>query len=657
MNLHYQKDIQGLRAVAIILVVLAHAPLGIVSGGFIGVDVFFVISGYLITGLISREYQENQKIDLLDFYARRLKRLFPALLLMVVVVYVFSLWFLSVSEVTTQLASLPYAISWTSNLYFTFQTVDYFDELSTRDLFLHTWSLGVEEQFYLIWPILIIMLFSFANSFVRSGANKKIIFLFALLIISFIFSIITSVYFPKSHFYAMPSRIWQFALGGLIYFLHQQANIKSLFQEKEKLNVLLLFIGLMTLIIAGMTFSNNMLYPGFWAVIPSLAAALILFSGHFIRHSLNILAHPSLEWIGDRSYSWYLWHWPVFLLGSAMYPDNSVILAIFLIMLSFLLAMISYRLVEIPFWKGKLSHFPSRYIILVVLIIMAALIIAYQATKPRPADQEHLANVSYQWRVDVPIIYQMGCDTWYADDRVVPCVFQSPDHKAEKTAVLLGDSIGAQWFSMLPALFPAPDWRIMVFTKSSCPIVNREIFYSRINKMYDVCTRWRDQTILELQKIKPEIIVIGSAATYGDNEPFGQSFWVDGSQEIFEKLSPVTQQLIVIPGTPSLAFDGPSCIERHISDDGFIGFDQCRSKRKQSVEVVTNFLKQAAEPFNNVHVLDLNDLVCSETHCYAFNTDKVIIFRDSQHLTDSFVRSQVPVVRSRLEKMIPGYVQ
>lgn len=261
------------------------------------------------------------------------------------------------------------------------------------------------------------------------------------------------------------------------------------------------------------------------------------------------------------------------------------------------------------------------------------------------------------WRVDVPIIYQMGCDTWYEHDRVEPCVFQSPHQKPQKTVVLLGDSIGAQWFSLFPELFPEPDWRIMVFTKSSCPIVNREIFYSRINKMYDVCTRWREQTIQELQKIKPDIIVIGSAATYGDSQPFGQSFWADGSREIFEMLSPFANQIIVIPGTPKLEFDGPSCIERHISDSGFIKFDQCRSKRDKSVELVANFLKQAAEPFANVNVLDLNDLVCSETYCYAFNADKVIIFRDSQHLTDSFVRSQVKTIRLMLEKMIPGYWQ
>lgn len=396
MNEHYRKDIQGLRAVAIILVVLAHAPLGILSGGFIGVDVFFVISGYLITGLISREYKESQKINLLNFYARRLKRLFPALFIMVVGVYFFSLWFLSASEISTQLTSLPYAISWTSNLYFTFQTIDYFDELSTRDLFLHTWSLGVEEQFYLIWPVIIILLFSFANSFAKSNFNKKIIFLFVFLIIGFIFSVITSIYFPKSHFYAMPSRIWQFALGGIIYFLHQENNIQSIFQIKQKLNLSMSLIGLIMLITAAITFSHNMLYPGFWAIIPSLATALIIFSGYFINHSSNIFNHVILQWIGDRSYSWYLWHWPVFLLGSAIYSENSIIFSIFLIILSFLLAIISYRVVEIPFWKGKLSRFSSASVILVVLIIMMALIITYQSTRTHSSEEKSSTNVAYQ---------------------------------------------------------------------------------------------------------------------------------------------------------------------------------------------------------------------------------------------------------------------
>lgn len=152
----YRPDLQGLRAIAIALVVFAHAGVKWLAGGFIGVDVFFVLSGYLITGLLIREYEQSGRILLARFYARRLKRLLPALVVMLVLTAVLTLRLLSNLEIRAQLASAPFAATWSSNLYFAWTTHDYFDELAARDLFLHTWSLGVEEQFYLIWPLLLL---------------------------------------------------------------------------------------------------------------------------------------------------------------------------------------------------------------------------------------------------------------------------------------------------------------------------------------------------------------------------------------------------------------------------------------------------------------------------------------------------------------------
>jgi peptidoglycan/LPS O-acetylase OafA/YrhL len=148
----FRPDLQGLRAIAILLVVLAHANVPYARGGFIGVDVCFVLSGYLISGLLIRELRQTGRIRFLRFYARRLKRLLPALAMMLLVGTAATLWLLSDLEARAQLASAPFAAAWASNLYFAFLGVDYFNELAARDLFLHTWSLGVEEQFYLIWP-------------------------------------------------------------------------------------------------------------------------------------------------------------------------------------------------------------------------------------------------------------------------------------------------------------------------------------------------------------------------------------------------------------------------------------------------------------------------------------------------------------------------
>lgn len=170
-GLTFRPDLQGLRAIAVLLVVFAHSGLAVAQGGFIGVDVFFVLSGYLITGLLVREFEGSGRIVFVQFYAKRLKRLLPALIAMLSVSYSVAVWVLSGVEARTQLASAPFAATWTSNLYFAFTTLNYFNELATRDVFLHTWSLGVEEQFYLIWPAVLLLLFK-SGRWLRIGGEN-----------------------------------------------------------------------------------------------------------------------------------------------------------------------------------------------------------------------------------------------------------------------------------------------------------------------------------------------------------------------------------------------------------------------------------------------------------------------------------------------------
>ena len=155
-HIPFRPDLQGLRAVAVLLVIFAHAGIPPFGGGFIGVDVFFVLSGYLISALLVREFHDTGRIQLASFYARRLRRLLPALLVVIISTVLAASLLLPSREALGMLASTPYAASWSSNLFFAFRDYDYFDEAATRDLFLHTWSLGVEEQFYLVWPLVLL---------------------------------------------------------------------------------------------------------------------------------------------------------------------------------------------------------------------------------------------------------------------------------------------------------------------------------------------------------------------------------------------------------------------------------------------------------------------------------------------------------------------
>ena len=215
MQVNYRTDIQGLRALAVLLVFFAHAGWTPFSGGFVGVDVFFVISGYVISQYLLKEYQLTQTLVLLNFYARRLQRLLPALVLMLITVAALSLLVLMPGEVDIQFHSAMNANFWVSNFFFHFSKLNYFGQGATESLFLHTWSLGVEEQFYLVWPI--VLLFGLGGLNWQGGREER---LPAVMLLILAASLMLSMYWsqtsPSSAFYMMPSRIWQFALGGLV---------------------------------------------------------------------------------------------------------------------------------------------------------------------------------------------------------------------------------------------------------------------------------------------------------------------------------------------------------------------------------------------------------------------------------------------------------
>jgi peptidoglycan/LPS O-acetylase OafA/YrhL len=655
-TLTYRSDIQGLRAIAILLVVLAHANIPLFSGGFVGVDIFFVLSGYLITGLLLKEYAENGRIRLAAFYARRLKRLLPALLAMICLTAVVGLLLLSSYEFKEQSRSIYYAAWWTSNLFFSFSELNYFAELQTKDLFLHTWSLGVEEQYYLVWPLLLIAALTIlARRHRQSDRSTRLLFVLGTL---FLASLGLSLYWSETRplwsFYLMPSRIWQFALGGAV-FIWLRRHIRdngtaTAARNYPKWAATAGTFGLILIVGSAVLLHSNITYPGYWALFPSLGTALVLAAGQVSteKGTANLLAHPWLVWIGDRSYSWYLWHWPVLMLAFTLGINGRLETAL-LAAFSLLLAMFSYRYVELPFWKGRFSRLkPSRIILLSILAMLMVINGSFYSLsnlKPPPPSFSISAT-----RSDIPEIYRYRCDDWFSSAKVRPCVFGDP--KAQRTIVLIGDSVGAQWFSLVREIFPAPQWRLVVLTKSSCAIVDEDYFYDRIGGIYKVCTDWRNKVLDLLPSLTPDVVLIGSAANYG----FTQSQWTEGTARVLARITAVTKYTLVIPGTPALGFDGPGCLERHIASAKPAEMDQnepvCSQRLKNPQPAnVSRYLGEATQRFSNAVLLDLNDLVCPDGRCSARSKDSgIVVFRDKNHLTDTFVRAQIPEVISRLKR-------
>jgi peptidoglycan/LPS O-acetylase OafA/YrhL len=660
-RLGYRAEIEGLRALAILVVVGNHAGISWLTGGFVGVDVFFVLSGYLITGLLTQEFLKTKKLNLIKFYSRRLKRLLPALLFMIMSVSCAAILLLAPFDHPMQASAARSASAWASNITFAFSDLNYFSQGAETNLFLHTWSLGVEEQFYLTWPLLILFFLGNYSWQHRQSDFRGLLYgLYATFIICLAFSLFLSLTKPAWAFYVMPSRAWQFALGAII-FLWTSNDLCPLFKKPKKLSsathkwpyLLYGWLGFILIASSAILLDHNITYPGIWALLPSLGTALILItSNDNSSFSLNrAISVKPMQWLGRLSYSWYLWHWPVFLLSFSLFPSHNPVITLILAIASLLIALFSYHLIEQPIRQNKFTKPNPKSVVIFSFIFMGITVIGTtgwqrlaETWMHKPQMQQYL-----DVRKDIPAIYGMGCDEWFYSANVKACVFG--DAASQHTAILMGDSIIGQWFPAVLKTFEIPGWRVIVLTKSSCPIIDEPWFYERIGEEYKVCQIWRDRALTAIESMKPDIVITGSASHYN----FSQSQWTSGTKRILDRLAPVTRHVILLRSTHNLGLDGPSCLAQREWIPSFLPFNRdCTSKvDDRHSSLIYTWLKQAANAFNNVSTLDMNTLICPEDTCYA-ERNGLIVFRDNMHLSSKFASSLSSIFAKKVANIAPN---
>ncbi|WP_347312601.1 acyltransferase family protein [Defluviimonas sp. SAOS-178_SWC] len=341
MGRDYRKDIDGLRAVAVLPVVLYHAGLGF-AGGYVGVDVFFVISGYLIVGLIHQEMVE-ERFSFLDFYGRRIRRLYPALFVVLAAVTAWAIWKMLWVDLIDYGRSLLSAVAYVSNIYFYAQT-GYFTEDATIKPLLHTWSLAVEEQFYLVAPILLLPLVRFLS------ARGRLAVLSVLVVLSFAACAVATGKDRNLTFYLAPFRAWELGLGGLLA-LAQAEGMRARRWVAEGCGI----AGLVLIGYAVLTFQRYLPFPGWRAAVPCLGAALVILAGT-VPGTLTgrLLSLGPMTFVGKISYPLYLWHWPVIVAVVYGRPDPlSAGEAWGIVGASLVLATLTWRYVERPVRTGR----------------------------------------------------------------------------------------------------------------------------------------------------------------------------------------------------------------------------------------------------------------------------------------------------------------
>ena len=482
----FRRDINGLRALAVIAVVLFHYGLARFTGGFVGVDVFFVISGFLMTSIVAGGARKR-RFRVIDFYIARAKRIMPALIVVVLSSLAVSAALLLPEQFMTAAREAVQASLFSINVHFA-DSSDYFAPREDQSWFLHCWSLAVEIQFYLIIPFVILLSLRCSAKFGVLG-GLAVAFLASLAV-----SWIETRTDAKGAFYLPFSRVWEFAAGGLI----------SELRSPTKFGGAIAAIGSALIVAACLGFNSQMAYPGVWPLIPVFGAALVIWG----RSDVFFLSNRIAQFLGDTSYSIYLWHWPVLMAGKSLTDQQSpmVILVEFAAVL--VLSYLSHRYVEKPFreaWRGaRLYPIASAAAALLIVCGLGWTIVARNGFPERlPKDVRKLVSTGiyeYSWRDQKCFL---GPEQGFADF-AAECFLSQKSEKP--TIFLMGDSTVAQYFPGLMAQPWSSDFAIEQATASACPLYGLPAPSAR-----PFCPEIRDKTIDLLLAQKPDIVMISTA--------------------------------------------------------------------------------------------------------------------------------------------------
>lgn len=629
----FRSDIEGLRGVAVFLIVAFHVGIAGFRGGFIGVDVFFVVSGYLISRLLVNEIDKSGRVDLALFYARRARRLLPGLAVMIGVVTAAALIVLPPLEQKTLSGTALAASAYCSNFVLMRQASDYFAPEAQANPLLHTWSLGVEEQFYLIWPLLILLGYS----------NRRSRNLIAVMAAAVALSLAESIWLehrnPPLGFYGSPARAWEFGIGGLVSLLPGKW-----LAIHYRIVRLLGWLGLAALAGACVGLSSETGFPSGALLIPVLGTSAMLISGGTGPGGsvAQLLSLPVLRSLGKYSYSWYLWHWPILTLAEARLPSLPLYGRVLCAAVALGLAVPSTRWIENPIrFHPRLIQRSASSLGLAALLTLGG--IGILGAWRQLVQRTEQFKVFAQPIRDMPRFYQFGCVTPFLDARLRECVFG--DVGSSTTVVLVGDSHAAQWFPALESISNQNRWRLVTMIKVGCPAVFLHVVRAGLGHEEQQCALWREAAIKRIAEIGAHNAIVGTSNEYPRVSP---QEWFEGTRMLAQRLTSSGVQILLMRDTPHAPFEVPQCLARA----HWRGSGNCNFIRSQALGQTVFGIEQAvAQSLPHVWNIDLSDRICGPERCEVVQSGRIIL-RDGDHLTASYVESLAPALAARIVPLI-----
>ncbi len=670
-------------------VVLFHAGFPGVSGGFVGVDIFFVISGFLITGLLLRDVTSHGRIRLARFYGARARRLLPASVTVLVATAVASAALLAPLQARSVLGDAIACALYVGNYRFAVQGTDYLAADAPPSPFQHYWSLGAEEQFYLLWPALIIATVWLVHRISRHRTNKVrppyVMVLAVVAAVSFAISLAWTHTLPSWAFFSLPSRAWELAAGGLVALTTNRWRHLS-----GRAASIAGWGGLTLIILTCMVLGEKTPYPGTAALLPVLGTALVIGVGCAVPDAGvgRVLSQPLMRVIGRVSYSWYLWHWPVLLLAPPLIGHPLGLGGrLAAVALSFVLAVLTLGLIENPFrFARPIKQSAARSLALgaAVTAIAVCVSVVLLAANPTPVGHgtaaaavtanppgppvsgadphDPVAQMTAQIQAavaasaavraipsnlsptlaaaagDKPTVFLNGCVRSWQEVGQAECA--SGDTASPTTVALVGDSHAAMWDPALEPVAEQRHWRLETLGKVTCPLMDLPITSPYLGREYTECEQWRSDIVSRLQKERPRLIVLSMSRRYGADFGFTSydPAWLAGLNRLVTRLRSTGAAVLVLGPIPDPRSTVPACLSGHL-DDALA----CSPRRPDAVNDTGIAAEAAATTAAGGQYADLTTLFCTADRCPVI-VGNSLVYRDDNHVTIEYAQALGPVL-------------
>lgn len=694
----HRRDIEGLRAIAVVAVLLYHFGVPHTGGGFIGVDVFFVISGFLITSLLVAERDATGKVSMASFYTRRIRRLLPISATVLVTTAVASSIWLNPTRLNLLSHDIFGAAGFFVNYLFAHRGADYLGSQMEPSALQHYWSLAVEEQFYMVWPALVAIATWGA---VRIRA-RLVPVLTVILVVSLGLSIATTKTSPSWAYFGLHTRAWELAAGALLAVCWHQVD-----RIDPRVRAFLGWVGIGLIVYAVVKYGTVYEFPGWVAAVPVGGAVLALAAGHETKFApQHLLGLAPMQWIGARSYSLYLWHWPALIIAASNKgADLTAADRWKLLLLVVVVAEIGFRFIENPIrhsvrlQRDRRVSFSLGSGLVVSGVIAAVALASYQpdlttgytaervdeittttaATTtttlapqmPAPFNNgledapkavlealsqeklpDNLRPSLNSALVDEPILYENNCHQFMANTVPDGCVFGDP--KAKTTVALFGDSHAAQWFSALDEIAKARHWKLIALTQGSCPIINVLTVNLTTNVVYHNCDPWREAVFQRMKAEKVDVVVLTQYTGFFDVRTRSRvtpDVWQRGLDELFDRLKQDGVTPIFFADNSDPDGQPVDCLASHRSDIQRCTQDLADVIQPQIEAVVAEKIKA-----HQVSVIWPARWTCVNGRCPMVTGD-IMMYRDGNHLTDTFVRWLRPVIEADIADYIDAVAQ